>query len=162
MYFDHTPPPRPDQHRRKRASQWQRWQGKVIPELLPHFARVLQESKSLRKMDARHPTRGPCNCSAKLHKIAIVRFSSIEDVEIEVCKCWPAAVQLMQIGAFGCAPILPSLAVDLRVLEFTTNLFLQISPNNTTMSITLERVLADMGFQLDHQVLIPHLPAFLT
>jgi hypothetical protein len=68
----------------------------------------------------------------------------------------------MQIGAFGCAPILPSLAVDLRVLEFTTNLFLQISPNNTAMSITLERVLADMGFQLDHQVLIPHPPAFLT
>lgn len=73
-------------------------------------------------------------------------------MEIEVCECSPAAVQLMQLGAFGCAPKLPSLAVDLRVLEFTMNLFLQISPNNTTFTVALERVLENMGFQLDHQV----------
>ncbi|KAJ7834308.1 hypothetical protein B0H13DRAFT_1653339 [Mycena leptocephala] len=151
MQFDYTPPPRPDQHRRKRAAQWQRWQREVIPALLPHFTHLLQESKSLRDLDGRHPTRNPCDCSTKLHKIAIVRFSSIEDIEIQVCKCSPAAVQLMHLGAFGCAPILPSLAVDLRVLEFSTNLFLQVSPNNTAMSITLERVLATMGFQLEHQ-----------
>ncbi|KAJ7896179.1 hypothetical protein B0H13DRAFT_2338508 [Mycena leptocephala] len=75
----------------------------------------------------------------------------IEDLELQVCKCTPAAVQLMQVSAFGCAPILPSLAVDLRVLEFTMNLFLQVAPNNTAISIALERVLSNMGFQLDHQ-----------
>jgi hypothetical protein len=48
--------------------------------------------------------------------------------------------------------MLPSLAVDLRVLEFAMNLFLQISPNNTAFSLTLERVLGNMGFQLGHQV----------
>ncbi|KAJ7704889.1 hypothetical protein B0H17DRAFT_1156918 [Mycena rosella] len=48
-------------------------------------------------------------------------------------------------------PFHPSLAVDLRVLEFTMNLFLQIAPNNTAFSATLERCLASMGFQLDHQ-----------
>lgn len=77
MYFDHTPPPRPDQHRRKRAAQWQRWQNEVIPGLLPHFARLLQETKSLREMDACHPTRNPCDCTTKRHKIAIVRFSGM-------------------------------------------------------------------------------------
>ncbi|KAJ7240316.1 hypothetical protein B0H12DRAFT_1024705, partial [Mycena haematopus] len=75
----------------------------------------------------------------------------IEDIEIEVCDCTGAAVQLMRLGAFGCAPVLPSLAVDLRVLEFAMNLFLQISPNNTALTLTLERVLASMGFQLEHQ-----------
>jgi hypothetical protein len=68
----------------------------------------------------------------------------------------------MQVGAFGCAPILPSLAVDLRVLEFTMNLFLQVAPNNTAISIALERVLANMGFQLDHQVNIIRAPGSAT
>jgi hypothetical protein len=53
--------------------------------------------------------------------------------------------------------MLPSLAVDLRVLEFVMNMFLQISPNNTAFSLTLEQVLANMGFQLEHQVSLPSL-----
>jgi hypothetical protein len=68
----------------------------------------------------------------------------------------------MQVGAFGCAPILPSLAVDLRVLEFTMNMFLQVAPNNTAISIALERVLSNMGFQLDHQVSIIRAPGSPT
>ncbi|KAJ7899941.1 hypothetical protein B0H13DRAFT_2336707 [Mycena leptocephala] len=136
MPIDHTPPPpdpNPGQHRRKRAAQWQRWQQEVIPALLPHFARLLQEMKSLRDLDASCPTRSPCDCSTKLHKVAIVRFSTIEDLELQVCKCTPAAVQLMQVGVFGCAPIL-------------------LRPEQYAISIALERVLANMGFQLDHQV----------
>jgi hypothetical protein len=59
MPIEHTPPPpdpNPGQHRRKRAAQWQRWQQEVIPALLPHFARLLQETKSLRDLDASRPT----------------------------------------------------------------------------------------------------------
>ncbi|KAJ7847125.1 hypothetical protein B0H14DRAFT_2357295, partial [Mycena olivaceomarginata] len=92
-----------------------------------------------------------CACDQKRHKVVIVHFSVIQDVELEVCKCTTAAVQLMQLGAFGCAPLCPSLAVDLRVLEFARNLFLQISPNNTAITLTLERVLENMGYQLEHQ-----------
>jgi hypothetical protein len=55
-------------------------------------------------------------------------------------------------GAFPCAPLSPSLAVDLRVLEFTRNLFLEIAPNTTAFSIALERCLSSLGFQLDHKV----------
>ncbi|KAJ7648902.1 hypothetical protein B0H17DRAFT_1163757 [Mycena rosella] len=76
---------------------------------------------------------------------------SVEDIELAICQCMPAAVQLMKYGAFPCASFHPSLAVDLHVLEFTINLFLQIAPNNTVFSATLERCLASMGFQLDHQ-----------
>ncbi|KAJ7802452.1 hypothetical protein B0H13DRAFT_2244742 [Mycena leptocephala] len=154
MYFDHTPPLRSDQHRRKRASQWQRWQVEVIPQLLPHFARVLQESSPSAKWTHATPPEVPVTAAPSFTKSRLSAFPVCAHLvlfEIELCKCWPAAIQLMQIGVFGCAPILPSLAVDLQVLEFTTNLFLQISPNNTAMSITLECVLADMGFQLDHQ-----------
>ncbi|KAJ7870097.1 hypothetical protein B0H14DRAFT_2345809, partial [Mycena olivaceomarginata] len=69
------------------------------------------------------------------------------------CKCpsGSAAVQLMRLGAFGCAPLEPSVAVDLRVLEFARNLFLQISPNTTAFTLAFERLLSNMGFQLQHQ-----------
>ncbi|KAJ7874854.1 hypothetical protein B0H13DRAFT_2348424 [Mycena leptocephala] len=150
--IDDTPPVpahNPGQHHRKRAAQWQQ---EVIPAILPHFAHLLQETKSLRDLGASCPSQSPCNCSTKLHKVTIVCFSTIKDLELQVCKCTPAAVQLMQVGAFSCAPILPSLAVDLWVLEYTMDLFLlQVALNNTAISITPERVLSNMGFQLDHQ-----------
>ncbi|KAJ7873548.1 hypothetical protein B0H14DRAFT_3438323 [Mycena olivaceomarginata] len=96
------------------------------------------ESKSLRDLDGREAATPSCACNRKRHKVVIVHFSAIQDVELEVCKCTTAAVQLMRLGAFGCAPLRPSLAVDLRVLEFARNLFLQISPNNTAITLTLE------------------------
>ncbi|KAJ7121193.1 hypothetical protein C8R44DRAFT_831780 [Mycena epipterygia] len=58
----------------------------------------------------------------------------------------------MAAGAFPCAPLHPSLAVDLWVLEFALNLFVQIAPNNTAFTQALERTLATLGFQLDHKV----------
>jgi hypothetical protein len=58
----------------------------------------------------------------------------------------------MRLGAFGCAPLEPSVAADLHVLEFARNLFLQISPTTTAFTLDFERVLSSMGFQLQHQV----------
>ncbi|KAJ7302004.1 hypothetical protein DFH08DRAFT_919019 [Mycena albidolilacea] len=148
---DRTPPPSPSKHGRKRVAQWQRWQTEVIPNLIPHYIDVLYESKSLRDLEKLVPQSTACNCMGHTRKITIIRFSCIEDVTIKICVCTPAAVQLIHVGAFPCAPFLPSLAVDLRVLEFARNLFLQISPNHTAFSVTLECTLKTMGFQLDHQ-----------
>ncbi|KAJ7697522.1 hypothetical protein B0H14DRAFT_3529298 [Mycena olivaceomarginata] len=135
----------------KRANQSAWWQGEVLPVLLPELALLLQESKSLRDLDGREAATPSCACDRKRHKVVIVHFSAIQDVELEVCKCTTAAVQLMRLGAFGCTPLRPSLAVDLHILEFAWNLFLQISPNNTAITLTLERVLENMGYQLEHQ-----------
>jgi hypothetical protein len=168
MWSDPTPTPDKTKHRRARAKQWEWWQGEILPALLPEFGRVLQETKSLRDLEGRRQQTPSCHCLVKIHNISIVRFScesrftvyglprltpfaGIEDLELQFCSCAPVAVQLMRLGAFACSPILPSLAVDLRVLEFTMKLFLQVSPNNTAYTIALENVLADMGFQLHHQ-----------
>ncbi|KAJ7075038.1 hypothetical protein B0H15DRAFT_956854 [Mycena belliarum] len=152
---EHTPPPDATRrHQRKHISQARRWQLETLPKVMPFLARVLYKTKSLRHSDklASPPTSMNCACEkAKAHKVAIVRFSCVEDLQMRICACFPAAVQLMQFGAFPCAPILPSLAVDLRVLEFARNLFLQVAPNNTAFSTTLERCLGGMGFQLQHQ-----------
>ncbi|KAJ7688716.1 hypothetical protein B0H17DRAFT_847091, partial [Mycena rosella] len=144
----------------KRSNQWRRWQQDVIPPLIPHFVGLLHLTKSLRLSDTLQlPIQTACTglvpCSVTKRKIAILRFSCkslpVEDIELEICECTSAAMQLMQYGAFPCAPFHPSLAVDLRMLEFTMNLFIQIAPNNTAFSLTLERCIASMGFQLDHQ-----------
>jgi hypothetical protein len=73
-------------------------------------------------------------------------------MQVPVCECRLAAVSLVRGGAFPCAPLQPSLAVDLRVLKFTFKLFLNIAPNHTALSTTLETVLSTMGYQLNHQV----------
>ncbi|KAJ7117052.1 hypothetical protein C8R44DRAFT_596358, partial [Mycena epipterygia] len=139
----------------KREAQWRRWQGEVLPNLLPHYVRFLEQTKSLRDFDqiSPSPRTTPCVClSTKSVKIAIVHFSSVDDIEITVCNCAPAAVQLMAAGAFPCAPLHPTLAVDLRLLEFALNLFAHIAPNNTAFTLALERTLGTLGFQLDHTV----------
>ncbi|KAJ7116162.1 hypothetical protein C8R43DRAFT_1091280 [Mycena crocata] len=146
-----TPPPDATQHRRKRAAQWRCWQNDIIPNLLPVFTRTLHATKSLRECDHLKIPAANCACIGTNLKIAIVHFTSIEDIQIKVCPCHTAAEQLMQVAAFPCSPLKPTLAVDLRVLEFTMNLFLQVAPNNTAFSLALERVLANMGYQLDHQ-----------
>ncbi|KAJ7080664.1 hypothetical protein B0H15DRAFT_997243 [Mycena belliarum] len=151
---DRTPPPDPMRHQRKRLSQSRRWQLEVIPKILPEYTRILYKTKSLRHVDNLPlPTTPPntCVCPKKVRNVAIVRFSAVEDVELTICDCHPAAEQLMRCGAFPCAPILPSLAVDLRVLEFSKNLFLHIAPNTTAFATTLEYCLSSMGFQLKHQ-----------
>lgn len=168
-----TPPPADRTlHRRKREAQWRRWQGEVLPNLLPHFVRVMHQTKSFRDYDDLEIPARSCACISKKCKVAVVRFTckwslfiwntfvtdcpvlcaAVDDLELRVCACSPAAVQLMDAGAFPCAPLSPSLAVDLRVLEFAMNLFVQIAPNNTALTTTLERVLGSMGFQLEHQV----------
>ncbi|KAJ3830980.1 hypothetical protein F5878DRAFT_550007, partial [Lentinula raphanica] len=45
----------------------------------------------------------------------------------------------------------PSLAVDLRVLEFVNRLYLRISPNNTALCDTLRDFLKSQGYQLKGQ-----------
>ncbi|KAJ7690799.1 hypothetical protein B0H16DRAFT_1752431 [Mycena metata] len=135
MQPERTPPPDSSKHRRKRAEQWTRWQTATIPLVLPHLATVLHVTKSLREVDDLQlppPQPDTCRCAEiKTHRVAIVRFSKIEDVQVQACQCTPLSLRLVQGGVFGCAPIAPSLAVDMRVLEFARNLFLHIALNNT-------------------------------
>ncbi|KAJ7021923.1 hypothetical protein C8F04DRAFT_972110 [Mycena alexandri] len=72
----------------------------------------------------------------------------MDDVTITPCTCLPAPEQLLQRGAFACAPIRPGLAVDVRLLEFTMKLFVRIAPNKSAMVGALQQHLEDLGFKL--------------
>lgn len=78
--------------------------------------------------------------------------SAIEEIEIVKCACYSAAVQLLQCGLFPCAPIAPTLAVDIRMLDFFRRLFVQMSPNHTALAQALENCLAAQGYKLETKV----------
>lgn len=76
----------------------------------------------------------------------------IESLKLRVCECMPVGQQLVGRGLFPCAPLSPSLAVDIRVLEFVSRLFLNIAPNTTAWCNTLEGFLNSQGYKLQNKV----------
>lgn len=72
-------------------------------------------------------------------------------IEIEkhtLCTCSSIVLQLLQQGFFPCAPNEPTLAVDLAVLDFAQELFVNTAPNTTAWCETLESFLSARGFKL--------------
>lgn len=49
-------------------------------------------------------------------------------------------------------PLLPTLAVDIRVLELVSGIFLRMSPNNTAIASTLQDFLDSRGYKLQGEV----------
>ncbi|KAI6142447.1 hypothetical protein BKA82DRAFT_4331470 [Pisolithus tinctorius] len=72
----------------------------------------------------------------------------LEEIEISYCACTPAPIHLMGHGLFVCSPISPTLAVDLRVLEFVRKLFVRLTPNTTAWCEALESFLDAKGYKL--------------
>ena len=71
---------------------------------------------------------------------------------ITICDCSPAPATLLRAGLFPCTPQLPSLAVDVELLEFVTVLFLNLPPNNRALCETLEVFLAARRYKLATKV----------
>ena len=57
-------------------------------------------------------------------------------------------IQLINLGLFPSAPLLPTLAVDLQVLDFVRELFVNAAPNVTAWCNTLESFLSARSFKL--------------
>lgn len=61
-------------------------------------------------------------------------------------------MQLLSRGLFPCAPTEPSLSVDLNVLDFARELFVNAAPNTTAWCDTLEGFLSSRKFKLTTRV----------
>ncbi|GBE80067.1 hypothetical protein SCP_0212700 [Sparassis crispa] len=134
--------------RQKKAHQWQRWVTEVIPSLLLPHMELLRLSESLRQ-NVDIPRA--CTCGGehvRTLKVVCVYFESLRYVNINVCLCSPAALQLLSRGLFPCTPQAPTLAVDLNLLRFTQQLFVRLPPNTTSFCATLEAFLGDRGYKL--------------
>jgi len=64
------------------------------------------------------------------------------------CTCNNVPIQLINLGLFPSAPLLPTLAVDLQVLDFVRELFVNAAPNITAWCNTLESFLSARSFKL--------------
>jgi CxC1 like cysteine cluster associated with KDZ transposases len=69
-----------------------------------------------------------------------------------LCTCKEPALQLLSRGLFPCAPLQPSLAIDLNVLDFARELFVHAAPNTTAWCDTLEAFLSAREFKLTTRV----------
>ncbi|KAJ7729056.1 hypothetical protein B0H16DRAFT_1734416 [Mycena metata] len=127
------------------------WMNVMIPRLVDVFMDVFWRTRSWGKMKALEELYPPiCTCGypgAPL-TVVIMTFTDMEDVTIMPCMCRPAAQQLLQRGAFACAPVRPGLAVDVRLLEFTMKLFVRIALNKSAMVGALQQHLEALGFKL--------------
>jgi hypothetical protein len=155
--------------RKKRRKQWQRWSTETIPSLLVPYTSYLEASSSLQSTPlASSIPHCHAACQTKTIKVACVYFdrgfsiactfpateslSGLEAVTLSHCDCTPVPLQLMHRGLFGCAPVVPTLAVDLRVLQFLRMLFVRISPNMTAWCDAVEAFLDGLGYKLDNLV----------
>ncbi|KAJ3747980.1 hypothetical protein DFH05DRAFT_1393313 [Lentinula detonsa] len=124
------------------------WTTEVIPKLVRPYLRLLHETQNLQQESV--PATSECVCLGTVYSLSVlvVRFDYLERISLGFCTCRSAAVQLVERGFFPCAPLQPSLAVDIRLLDFATRLFLKISPNNTAISNTLTEFLEARGYQM--------------
>ncbi len=179
LAFDYEPPFQPNmdepvdptrtRHRRKRVAQWKRWEFEIIPVLIAPYMNLLEATHSLRD-DPLPPRMKVCTCGefGRNLAITIVKFtgesrlimvklstkypSALELVNVRACKCSPAPQQLLEKGYFPCAPYHPTLAVEIRMLQFVTKLFVRVSPNNTAWCATVEDFLQGLGYKLTSAV----------
>ncbi|KIK53644.1 hypothetical protein GYMLUDRAFT_178677 [Collybiopsis luxurians FD-317 M1] len=132
----------------KRFTQAQHWRTEVIPRILRPYMDILAHTNNLRD----EPVAVDCNCTcltaASIKSIIVVRFYRLERITLETCACRPVPDQLVARGLFPCAPIDPSLAVEMRILEFVSLLFLRVSPNNTAWCGALEEFLQKQGYHM--------------
>ncbi|KAG2115662.1 hypothetical protein BD769DRAFT_1363277 [Suillus cothurnatus] len=153
IHFSNDAGPRRLTSSQKRANQWRRWSEDVIPRMIVPYLSYLQETVSLRHANMpaiRHRTDGECRtgCKTRSIKVACVFFDAFEEITIIACPCSPTPLQLLHCGFFPCVPVAPSLAVDLRLLEFVRLLFLRQSPNQTAWCDALETFLDGMQYKL--------------
>ncbi|KAF9518612.1 hypothetical protein BS47DRAFT_1289261 [Hydnum rufescens UP504] len=72
-----------------------------------------------------------CLCPEHHHllKLVCVHMEYLEDIELVICSCHPAGIQLVHQGFFPCSLLAPTLAVSLDMLEFVSDLFVNMAPN---------------------------------
>lgn len=149
-------------HQRKRITQNNHWNTEVIPRLVRPFLGLMRETQNLRIECPAWEKECTCLMPGRNLSILVLRIYSeilavfiyyvnlflaigLEHHQMHICECSPAAVQLVKQGLFPCAPLLPTLAVDIRVLQLITGIFLRMSPNNTAIADTLQDFLNSLG-----------------
>ena len=137
-------------HARAKEAAAIRWNHVIIPSLIQPFM-LFERERLLSPAERTVQTEEPCRCGKKWRVLNIicVYFERLESITLNVCGCQSrtAATQLVMRGLFPCAPLHPSLAVSMDMLEFVAELFVQQAPNERAWAATLEIFLKRRGFR---------------
>ncbi|KAF9521028.1 hypothetical protein BS47DRAFT_1255798, partial [Hydnum rufescens UP504] len=137
-------------HARAKEAAAIRWNHVVIPSLIQPFM-LFERERLLRREEHTVQVEEACRCGKqwRLLKVLCMYFERLETIEFHVCGCpsRTAARQLVLRGLFPCAPLHPSLAVSIDMLEFVAELFVQQAPNERAWAATLENFLKRRGFK---------------
>ncbi|KAI6029186.1 hypothetical protein BKA83DRAFT_4461857 [Pisolithus microcarpus] len=128
--------------------QWQQWSSTTIPSLIEPYLVYRRLSRNFQDVvDYELPQ---CNCQlSRRLKVLCIQFNGLKTVDLMVCPCVPAAVQLLRMGFFPCALLGPTLAVSLPVLSLVRQLFMHMPLNISAWSESLEAYLGGMGYEVD-------------
>ncbi|KIK15234.1 hypothetical protein PISMIDRAFT_57995, partial [Pisolithus microcarpus 441] len=93
----------------KMMRQWQQWSSTTIPSLIEPYLVYRRLSRNFQDVvDYELPQ---CNCQlSRRLKVLCIQFNGLKTVDLMVCPCVPAAVQLLRMGFFPCALLGPTLA----------------------------------------------------
>ncbi|KZP19915.1 hypothetical protein FIBSPDRAFT_680163, partial [Athelia psychrophila] len=133
----------------KGKKQWVKWSTEVIPSLLQPYLRLLRVTDSLRNLH--HNEELECTCGhTQLRKLTVtcLFFDALKEQSISICQCSTAPQVLLARGFFACSPVAPSLAVDIKLLEFARLQFLHLVPNTTGWCDAMESFLNGLLFKL--------------
>ena len=137
-------------HARRKYAQARRWGDDVLPSLIRPFMRFQRERNTGDGVgDGVGSTTEICPClqSHRLLKIVCVHMEYLEDIELVTCCHNTAAKQLVRRGLFPCSPLAPTLAVSVDMLEFVSELFVNMAPNERAWAATLEKYLKAHGHE---------------
>ncbi|KAF8867481.1 hypothetical protein CPB84DRAFT_1757328 [Gymnopilus junonius] len=119
----------------KQERQWRKWSEEVIPALIS-LPWSLWESDGLREINKLRDDGSCKGCQMVIFLKCLVSF--FERIEKLVVLHALSLLTTSFKGLFPCAPTEPSLAVDLNVLDFAKELFVNAAPNITAWCKTLK------------------------
>ncbi|CAK5275206.1 unnamed protein product [Mycena citricolor] len=127
--------PAPTAHSVAREKQAKRWVMETIPALLPVYVDLMYQTERLHHLDRATPSTASCICGKQ------------KEIQVFLLR-WHATQQLVACGFFPSSPVEPHLGVDMRVLDFGKDLFLNQAPNNRALTKTIEQCLDRLGYKL--------------
>ncbi|KAF9520120.1 hypothetical protein BS47DRAFT_1357629 [Hydnum rufescens UP504] len=119
------------------------WDWDVIPALIHPYMEYMRESQQ-----GQAPLDSPsihCSCTGHTVLKQVIAIYMDYYIELSICPCAPAPVQLVKRGLFLCSPVHPALSVSLEMLEFVSKLFMHLAPNEAAWADKLVKFLARWG-----------------
>src|SRR5258708_10585821 len=139
-------------HLIRRHKQRAHWHKDILPKLIrPYMAWVRQCAtfNSLGVLSSGTPpipipdaVNIPCSCQNPhtVLNVTCVYMDHLEEIKVQHCLKHPAAIQLLELGLFPCAPVWPGLAVSLVMFEWGCMLFLHMVSNVQPLAATVDLI----------------------